>query len=91
VNIASLTWASAGKAGWMRAKLLHLIPALSLNVRDDGMTNLVAAPVSDTFSIVGTCINCTAPASLLATMTIIAIGVTLALRAELRSGRSRNA
>ncbi|WP_187399227.1 hypothetical protein [Bradyrhizobium paxllaeri] len=55
------------------------------------MTNLVAAPVSDTFSIVGTCINCTAPASLLATMTIIAIGVTLALRAERRSGTSRKA
>ena len=64
---------------------------LSLNVRDDGMTNLVAAPVSETFSIVGTCINCTAPASLLATITVIAIGVTLALRAERRSGTSRNA
>ncbi|WP_156434616.1 hypothetical protein [Bradyrhizobium lablabi] len=55
------------------------------------MTNLVAAPVSETFSIVGTCINCTAPASLLATMTIIAIGVALALRAERRSGTSRSA
>jgi hypothetical protein len=46
------------------------------------MTNLVAAPVSETFSIVGTCINCTAPASLLATITVIAIGVALALRSE---------
>ena len=55
------------------------------------MTNLVAAPVSETFPIVGTCINCTAPASLLATMTIIAIGVTLTLRSERRSGPSRKA
>ena len=46
------------------------------------MSNLVAAPGSETFSIVGACINCTAPTSLLATMTIIAIGVVLALRAE---------
>jgi hypothetical protein len=59
-----------------------------LNIRDDGMTNLIAAPVSETFSIVGTCINCTAPASLLATMTIIAIGVALAFRFERRSGVS---
>lgn len=44
------------------------------------MMNLVAAPVSETFSVVGTCIDCTAPASLLATMTVIAIGVALALR-----------
>jgi len=46
------------------------------------MTNLVGAPASEAFSIVGTCINCTAPASLLATMTVIAIGVALALRSE---------
>ena len=46
------------------------------------MTNLVTAPASETFSIVGTCVNCTAPASLLATMTVIAIGVVLALRSE---------
>ncbi|WFU18754.1 hypothetical protein [Bradyrhizobium sp. CB3481] len=53
------------------------------------MTNLVAAPASETFSIVGTCINCTAPASLLATMTVIAIGVVLALRsARYRAGKA---
>ena len=55
------------------------------------MTNLVTAPASETFSIVGTCINCTAPASLLATMTIIAIGVALAFRSERRNGASAKA
>jgi hypothetical protein len=55
------------------------------------MMNLVAAPVSETFSIVGTCINCTAPASLLATLTIIAVGVALAIRRECRNGVSREA
>lgn len=55
------------------------------------MMNLVAAPVSETLSIVGTCLNCTAPASLLATMTIIAIGVALAFRSERRNAASRNA
>jgi hypothetical protein len=55
------------------------------------MMNLVAAPVSETFSIVGTCINCIAPASLLATMTIIVIGVALALRSERHNGVSRRA
>ncbi|XSC45423.1 hypothetical protein ACF1BQ_004695 [Bradyrhizobium sp. RDT10] len=47
--------------------------------------------MSETFSIVGTCINCTAPASLLATMTVIAIGVALAFRSERSNGASRNA
>ena len=55
------------------------------------MMNLVTAPVSETFSIVGTCINCTAPASLLATLTVIAIGVALAFRSERRNGVSRSA
>jgi hypothetical protein len=55
------------------------------------MMNLVAAPVSETFSVVGTCINCTTPASLLATMAVIAIGVALAFRSERRNGVSRNA
>jgi len=55
------------------------------------MMNLVAAPVSETFSIVGTCINCTAPASLLATLTVVAIGVALAFRRERRHGVSRGA
>lgn len=52
------------------------------------MTNLVAAPINETFSIVGTCINCTAPASLLATLTVLAIGIALAFRAERRNGTS---
>jgi hypothetical protein len=55
------------------------------------MTNLVTVPVSETFSIVGTCINCTAPASLLATLAVIAIGVALAFRRERRNGVSREA
>ena len=50
------------------------------------MMNLVTAPASETFSVVGTCINCTAPASLMATMIVIAIGVALAIRAERRNG-----
>jgi hypothetical protein len=65
-------------------------PGFSPKCQDNDM-NLVAAPVSETFSIVGTCINCTAPASLLATMTIIAIGVALAFRSERRNGVSGKA
>ena len=53
--------------------------------------NLVGAPLTESFSIVGTCINCTSPASLLATMTVIAIGVALAFRSERRNVTSRNA
>ena len=89
VERASLTWNARAAVGWIGAKLLYLIPApvLGPECQDDGM-NLVAAPVSETFSIVGTCINCTAPASLLATMTILAIGVALALRSERRNGVS---
>ena len=85
--------ATTAAAGWIGTKLLYLIPArlLGPEYQDDGMMNLVAAPVSETFSIVGTCINCTAPASLLATMTVIAIGVALAFRSERRNGVSRNA
>ena len=52
------------------------------------MLHLVAAPVSETSSIIGTCINCTAPASLLATMTILAIGIALAVRSERRNSPS---
>ncbi|WKA30591.1 hypothetical protein [Bradyrhizobium roseum] len=55
------------------------------------MMNLVSAPAGETFSIVGTCINCTAPASLLATLTVLAIGVALAFRSERRSGTSSKA
>ncbi|MBT1515672.1 hypothetical protein KIP88_34905 [Bradyrhizobium sp. SRL28] len=55
------------------------------------MMNLVTAPVSESFSIVGTCINCTAPASLLATMTIIAIGAALTFRSERRNSASSKA
>ena len=77
-------------AGCTGIKLLDIIRGLASQApsqetsQEDGMTNLVAAPVSETFSIVGTCINCTAPASLLATMTVIAIGVALALSSECR-------
>ena len=53
--------------------------------------NLVSVPTGEAFSIVGTCINCTAPASLLATLTILAIGAALAFRAERRNRPSRNA
>jgi hypothetical protein len=55
------------------------------------MMNLVTAPVSESFPVVGTCINCTTPASLLATMTLIVIGVALAFRSERRNGVPRNA
>jgi hypothetical protein len=48
------------------------------------MMNLVASPLGESYSIVGTCINCTAPASLLATITLIAIGVAMAIRSERR-------
>lgn len=53
--------------------------------------NLISAPAGEAFSIVGTCINCTAPASLLATLTVLAVGVALAFRAERRNGTSRRA
>jgi hypothetical protein len=53
-------------------------------IKDDGMMNLVASPLGESYSIVGTCINCTAPASLLATITLIAIGVAMAIRSERR-------
>ena len=55
------------------------------------MMGLVAIPVNESFPIIGTCVNCTAPASLLATMTVIAIGVVLAFCAERRNGVSRKA
>jgi hypothetical protein len=55
------------------------------------MMNLVAGPVAESYSVVGSCINCTTPASLMATMTLIAIGVALAVRAERRNGASRRA
>jgi hypothetical protein len=47
--------------------------------------------MGEAFSIVGTCINCTAPASLLATLAVLAIGVALALRAERRNSGLRSA
>ena len=55
------------------------------------MMNLVAGPVAESYSVVGSCINCTTPASLMATMTLIAIGVALAVRAEHRNGASGRA
>jgi ABC-type Na+ efflux pump permease subunit len=56
--------------------------------QDDNTMNPVTAPVGEALSIVGTCINCTAPASLLATLAVLAIGLALAFRAERRSGTS---
>jgi S-methylmethionine-dependent homocysteine/selenocysteine methylase len=53
-----------------------------LKEQDGSTMTPITAPVGEAFSIVGTCINCTAPASLLATLTVLAIGVALALRAE---------
>ena len=61
------------------------------NEQDDSTMNLISAPVGEAFSVVGTCINCTAPASLLATLTVLAVGVALAFRAERRNGTSRRA
>jgi len=46
--------------------------------------NLVATSVSETYSIVGSCINCTTPANLLVTMALIVIGGALVFRSELR-------
>jgi hypothetical protein len=89
MNLERTEGAATGRIGM---ELLYLIPPpRGLECQDDGMMNLVAAPVSETFSIVGTCINCTAPASLLATLTVIAIGVALAFRRERRNGVSREA
>jgi len=41
--------------------------------------------LNETVGIVGSCINCTSPASLLATFSLVLIGVGLALRAERRN------
>ena len=46
--------------------------------------NLVATSVSETYSIDGSCINCTTPANLLVTMALIVIGGALVFRSELR-------
>jgi len=46
--------------------------------------NLVATSVSETYSIVGSCINCTTPANLLVTMALIVIGGALVFRSELQ-------
>jgi len=44
----------------------------------------IAASVNETYALVGSCINCTAPANLLATLAVILIGVALAARFESR-------
>jgi hypothetical protein len=51
--------------------------------------NLVATSVSETYSIVGSCINCTTPANLLVTMALIVIGGALVFRSELRGSAIR--
>jgi hypothetical protein len=55
------------------------------------MMSLVAAPISESFSIVGSCINCTTSTNLLATLAVIAIGGALAFRLERRNNPSRKA
>jgi hypothetical protein len=40
--------------------------------------------VYETLAIIGTCVNCIAPASLSATLTLIVIGAGIALAAERR-------
>jgi hypothetical protein len=42
------------------------------------------AAMSETPNIIGTCINCIAPGSLVATFAIIAVGIGLAIQAERR-------
>jgi hypothetical protein len=44
----------------------------------------LTATWNDTAAIVGSCINCTTPANLLATLALIVIGVGLATRFERR-------
>jgi hypothetical protein len=46
--------------------------------------NLLAAPVTETAGIVGSCINCVAPANLMATLAVILIGAVFAVRFERR-------
>jgi hypothetical protein len=46
--------------------------------------NALIANWNDTAAIVGSCINCTTPANLLATLALIVIGVGLAARFERR-------
>jgi hypothetical protein len=46
--------------------------------------NPLAASLSETYSIVGSCINYTMPANLLATLTLILVGVGLAAHFERR-------
>jgi hypothetical protein len=42
------------------------------------------APLNETFTIVGACINCTASANLMATLALILVGVALTARFERR-------
>ena len=89
----SRIWARRAITGRAGKELLHSIPAASVGVeyQENGMMNLVAVPASESYSVVGSCINCTTPASLMATMTLVAIGVAFAIRAERRNGASRRA
>ena len=40
--------------------------------------------MNETYAIIGTCINCTTPANLLATLAVIAVAAALAVRFERR-------
>jgi len=54
----------------------------------EGSMNALTSFVSETHSIVGSCINCTTPANLIATLALILIGAGLAAGFERRkSGR----
>lgn len=46
--------------------------------------NPFAASMSETSAVVGSCINCTTPANLLATLALILVGIGLAVRFERR-------
>ena len=46
--------------------------------------DLFSASASEAYALVGSCINCTMPASLLATLTLILMGVGLTVHVERR-------
>jgi hypothetical protein len=46
--------------------------------------DLFSASPSESYSLIGSCINCTMPANLLATLALILMGVGLAVHVERR-------
>jgi hypothetical protein len=50
----------------------------------EGAGNAFAASLGETYAIVGSCINCTTPANLLATLALMLVGVGLASHFERR-------